>query len=217
MNEVEFKFTLTLEEYEKLIRDLDKTLVATKTYWNIYYDTPGLDIQRAGCCLRITLHEDGEGGFCKLKATFKGKNAKDDRGLNSREEVEVELPGSLTKKEFFAKYGLLWSEDQIGEPWKRTNKHARGHVHLWPIGGVKIHRKNYAYKNMLLEIDRVAFNKDICDYELEVETDEPDLAYPQILDLLESKNIKPVPSRCGKHGRFLQHRVECGKEQVFSW
>lgn len=217
MNETEFKFELKREQYEELVGVLDETLVDALTYWNIYYDTPSFDVHESGCCLRITLHEDGKGNFHKRKACFKGKNKKDHRGLSVREEVEEELAEPATKAEFFSGYTLVFSDDQLGLPYTKVVPYTHGHPHLWAIGGVKIHRRRYLYNGILLEIDKVAFNKDTYDYELEVETDKPEAAYPLILCLLDRFDIAPTPSKRGKHGRFMQHRAKYGRETVLNW
>lgn len=217
MKEVEFKFELKKEQYEELVGMLDEALVEAKTYWNIYYDTPTFDVRESGCCLRITLHEDGTGGFCKPKACFKGRNDKDHRGLSSREEVEEELTEPITRESFFSKYSMIFSDDQLGLPYMKVKPYTHGHPHLWAIGGVKIHRRKYRYNGIMLEIDKVAFNKDTFDYELEVETDRPEAAYPLILSLLDRLEIAPIPSKRGKHGRFMKHRAKHGRETVLSW
>jgi uncharacterized protein YjbK len=217
MNEVEFKFKLKIKEYERLMEELNETLVETLTYWNIFYDTPTFDIYDAGCCFRISLYEDEKGGFCRPRACFKGKSVKDQRGLISREEVEVPLPEPITKEMFFMKYSMIFSAKNIGEPFEKTRTYTEGHPHLWVIGGIKIHRRKYVYNDLLLEIDKVAFNESTCDYELEVETNRPEQTYPQIVTLLRSIEVEPVPSKQGKHGRFMNHKAKHGRETIFSW
>ena len=78
-------------------------------------------------------------------------------------------------------------------------------------------RNVHLYNGLVLEIDKVSFNKDTYDYELEVETNEPERVYPQILALLENMDIKPTPSKRGKLGRFMKHRAKHGKEGVLNW
>jgi uncharacterized protein YjbK len=215
--EVEFKFTLTEEQYKTMVASLNPTLTETITYWNIYYDTPHSDLHNAGCTFRLSVIEDGKGGFCKQKITFKSKKIKTEHGLNTCEEVEQCLTGPSTKDEFFLHYTLLIPDRERTGPWQKIEHLTFHHPHLWVIGGVKICRIKYPYNNFIMEIDRVSFAPDAHDYELEVETDNPEFVYPQIVSFLLNHDITPMPSKKGKHHRFRKYKETQGRRVLFSW
>jgi len=216
-HEIEFKFALIKEQYETIVASLNPTPIQSQTYWNIYYDTPRADLYRAGCTFRLSIVEDGKGGFCKQKLTFKSKKVKTEHGLNTCEEVEEYLASPSTKDEFFLHYTLLLPDEKRTGPWQKIEHLTFHHPHLYVIGGVKIYRINCPYNDFVMEIDKVSFAPDVHDYELEVETDHSELVYPQIVSFLMKHNITPTPSKKGKHHRFRRYRETCGRQVLFSW
>jgi len=213
--ETEFKFALTQSEYNVILSSFNPGLSKSTTYWNVYYDTPHLDLQKSGYTFRISLVEDGQGSFCEMRTTFKGKKQKLDYGLHSCEEVEQVILKTLSKDDFFKNYTLLFPND--AEPWNKIKHIANGHPHLCVIGGIKVHRTKYPHSSFVIELDKVSFSDNIYDYELEVETNFPELAYPQISQFLTNHNIPIKPSEAGKQQRFRIYKENHDTYSLFTW
>lgn len=217
-HEKEFKFILTQEEYERIRTNKEQLeLIGETTYWNIYYDNPHGDLHRAGYTYRMSLVENGEGRFRRPKLTFKGPKHKTEHGLHSCEEVEQYLPGPLTKDDFFLHYTLLLPDAQHTEPWKKIAHMADGHPYLYVVGSIKICRTKFMYDGFIIELDRVSYSSDAHDFELEVETHEPETTYPLIVEFLKRHGIKPTPSHHGKQSRFWKFRKQHGMLPPFTW
>jgi len=216
--EKEFKFTLTQEEYERIKENKEQLeQLGEATYWNIYYDNPHGDLHKARYTYRMSLIENGEGKFRRPKVTFKGPKHKTEQGLYSCEEVEQYLSGPLTKDDFFLHYTLLLPDAQNSEPWKKIAHMADGHPHLYVIGSLKVHRIKFKYGESVIELDKVLFSGDAQDFELEIETNDPETTYIQIVEFLRRHNIEPTPSLHGKRHRFWKFRKEHGTLPPFTW
>jgi len=215
--EREFKFALTQEQYEEVRANKEQLESSEEVYWNIYYDDPHGDLHSHGYTYRMSLIEDGKGGFCKPKMTFKGSKHKTDHGLHTCEEVEQYLTAPLTKDDFFLHYTLLLPDRHHTEPWKKIAHMADGHPYLYVIGSIKICRTKFNYCGFVIELDKVSYSSDTHDFELEVETHEPEIVYPQIVEFLKRHNIKPTPSRHGKLSRFWRFRKQHGMLPLFTW
>lgn len=213
--EKKFKFALTQENYNTVKNSL--TDFKEKTYWSIYYDTPHENLHKLGYTYRLTLIEDGKGGFRKPKMTFKGRKHKTEHGLYVYEEVEQILECPLTKDDFFLHHTLLLPDTHKTEPWKKIEHIADGHPYLYVIGSVKVRRIKFALHHTIAELDEISYSKDIHDFELEVETEDPDYAYPYIVSFLNGHKICPTPSLHGKLYRFWSFRKQYKPDPPFTW
>lgn len=212
--EIELKFALSASDYKKLQAHLKPHMTKDIEYYAFYYDTPDFALDKKHCCFRVAAYKK-EDILTQIRCTYKS-NRHRSRFTATCDEIETHFSATQGKDEFFVDYAQICSADQVGEgPWEAVLSHTGGHA-LWRIGGVKIRRMTFAYGKQLLELDKVWFDKDTIDYELEVETDMPNPVFAEMSKLLNGLQIEVRPSECGKHGRFMRYREKHGNV-VFTW
>lgn len=227
--EQEFKFQLDWLQYERIKRELAPHWVGQKLYWNMYYDTAHNDLRQSGEALRMTIHSrlQGIASLYSPKFTYKGPKIEGSDGLVVCEEIEFypevdEL--EMTPTNFFRDYSILNSVEQAGEAYKRAVEETN-ELNFLLEGGVQIIRDMYFHKAVFFELDRISFERDDYQYELEVETLAPELALEIVqevadkaLGMSSAESVKLIPSEKGKQQKLYDYLERNGKRQkIFEW
>jgi uncharacterized protein YjbK len=198
--EKELKYFLNREDYIKLLRVSKKRVIKKVRQTNYYFDGPRLQLRKRKIGLRLRI-EDGQIGTITLKEPSRRHSIKVPK-LKVRHEWETKVPLELAKdilKEKRAITSLRYKPIQILK--NRLSYKSFNNISL--LGSVKTIRTFVAAESdVLLEIDKFKmFQKRF--YELEVETQDPELADKVVRTLLKKHKIKCRPITKSKLGRFI--------------
>ena len=198
--EKELKYFLDKEGYSALIRATRSKVVGTVRQTNIYFDDSTLRLRKQKIGLRIRI-QDGNKATLTLKEPS-GIRSKKVPKLKVRHEWESPIPLKTARNLIKRKTAIhALSHTPIKMLKKRFSKEELKRI--GPLGSVKTIRTfALAQKGVLLEIDKFKmFNKKF--YELEVETQSPEIADKVIKGLLKDLHIPYRPITKSKLGRFL--------------
>lgn len=188
---------LSKEDFEKLKEILKnpQTILEQKNY---YIDTTSLILSKNGIMLRIRLEkkENLEVKTLTIKFEPKIKN-----GFFSANQVE----NSISEKEYndsISRRNFLWLEGK--EHIKILEKYSIYPNELDIIGSIFNKRYIYKLENYKLELDETTFQNGSKDFEIEIETENPEEIKDKILTLLNENNISFTFQKYTKYQRMLK-------------
>lgn len=191
--EVELKFVLSESDYKALMEALGgETQLFQREQRNQYFDTQSGELQSQKIMLRARF----EGGrtilTVKESATRKG-------ALFSCRETEKEVEQESWKAEL----------QNFVQPLELQ-------APLVLVGEMKNLRTAFSWNGLELLLDRTQVTQDRVDFELECETDKPDLANEILLNLFKELGIPVVEQKQSKYRRFLEANgiLESGRDVV---
>jgi len=179
--EKELKYFLKKQEYEKLIRISHKKIIGRVKQTNFYFDDSSLRLRRNKIGLRIRFEDDG-GCTLTLKEPSKLKSTKVPK-LKVRHEWESPLTPQLGRELVSGTVALsTLKKKPITILRKRISLDTMNRIKN--LGAIKTNRTFIrAEKNTILEVDKYKiFQKRF--YELEVETQKPEVADQVVRALL---------------------------------
>lgn len=167
--EIEFKNSLTKEEYEKLLNHFNPLPNSLIKQVNIYLDTKDLILRQRKNALRVRIKDQ------VIELTLKQK-----QNIGILETTDIITEETLT--EIFKHHKLIKGEvlNKLKELEIKND--------LYEIASLTTYRYEIPYLNNLLALDKsIYFNH--CDYEIELETEEYDYGKKVFQELLDTFNI----------------------------
>lgn len=196
MTETEIKLRLkSAEDLARLERALPEPR-SVRRQTNHYYDTPRREIQTRHRGMLRAREEEGVWRVCvKLGATLGAD------GTMHSTEIEVRWtpdPG--------------WSPDDVETLWAtdlepiRKLRDELGIIGVEYLGSLENERSVHTFDDHEIELDRLTLPSGELDYELELETEDPDRIRPALEVLLKRAGVEAVPQTQTKFQRFLSGR-----------
>ena len=197
MTEIEIKLTLEESDYRKVIDHFKGSLKETLDQWNIFFDTPTLQIRKGRSNLRIRRilsDKNPERWFvtCKQGGTMKN-------GVAMKPEYETEISRELAKdlltqpSDFFSKL-----PSKIQNPLSFAKD---GDFHV--IGDFRTIRRVIPFEGFKIEADESFLPDSSKFYEIEVESDKPEIAKSKIEQKLHEIGAGYKNSVISKMGRLM--------------
>jgi uncharacterized protein YjbK len=193
--EIELKYELDGEgSYERLCRSLGEPESDTLQI-NHYFRSPDGRVPGDRGVVRIRV-EKGRAVFgVKLGGPLR-------QGLASS--LEYETPWEGPAEEIPSAADMLWESGFQG--MKAIEEAFGGRVRLLWVGRMENRRKVYRVQGGLcLEVDASRYSSGAEDFEVELETGEPDRDRPRLEALLDDLGIRYAPQTETKYQRFLRH------------
>lgn len=219
MIEQELKYMLKKKDYMQLISYLKKNCKKynVNNLKNIYIDTSSLEILNKGISLRLRNINNEQWIFtykCKISGKLYNQRKK---GLLVNEEVEEEISGKIVKKivnnkkisekdiNYFTQLKKELDDEDILD-------------NLEVIGKMDVLRTKCILKpyNIPIELDKIDFDSEETEYELESETKNIELAESVISSIFRRLDIKPNPSKYPKIIRLIKKK-SIGKKLFKNW
>jgi len=192
--EVEVKIRLPdRSAYEKVAKKLAAGLRVTHEQENFFFDGPGNELNSKRTVLRLRFYDTDK----KALVTIKGEQVLKD-GIGTAPEVEeyidpIKARGYLLKPlDFFD-----------GSPLVKTLAEKSTLPGLVCIGGFRNRRQEYEWEGVVLELDETYFEHGTL-YEIECETDQPEILRDKLEALLKSEGIEYGYSGVSKFANFIK-------------
>ncbi len=196
MIETEIKLRIrSAEDLARIARALPEPL-SVRRQVNHYYDTPDREIQaRLAGMFRVRRENDVWLACAKLGARLAA-----DGTLQS---TEIEVPWLPPPDWQPTDTQTLWASDL--KPIRKLRDEL-GVADVVYLGAMKNERTVHAFGEVWIELDRLTLPDGTPDYELELETDHPEVVRPELEALLRRVNVPVEPQTRTKFERFLRTR-----------
>jgi uncharacterized protein YjbK len=193
--EIEIKITLlSKEDYEKFESKMGEPCQIADQE-NIFFDGSQQEITRVKSVLRLRLFREGQRERCVMTHKASGKM---EHGVNRAEETEEDIDCNLAREAIENPSVMLsWSSDLV--QMVKNRYQVKDFVCL---GGFKNLRKRYKWEGHVIELDKVTYPFGT-NYEIELETYEPEVIKPKLIKLLDSLNVSYQDSKRSKFANFF--------------
>lgn len=179
--EVELKFVLRESDYRALMEALGgETQLYCKEQRNLYFDTESGELQSKKIMLRVRF-ESGR-SILTVKESARRQGA-----LFSCKETEKEVEEESWEAEL----------QKFIEPLELQ-------APLAQVGEMKNLRTAFSWNGLEILLDRTQVTPHRVDFELECETDKPDLANENLMNFFKELGIPVVEQKQSKYRRFLE-------------
>ncbi|KAG1656327.1 hypothetical protein FOA52_006659 [Chlamydomonas sp. UWO 241] len=192
--EVEVKIRLPdRTAYDKIAAVLAPGLVVTHEQENFFFDSSAKQLEAQRAVLRLRFYDVDR----KAVVTVKGKQILEG-GIGRATEVEEPLVDAAGARRF-----LDTPTDLLSECPLLVSLNAKLCLSdLVCMGGFRNRRQEYAWEGFTLELDETYFEHGTL-YEIEVETDQPEVARDRLEKLLSSHGISYSYSPVSKFANFI--------------
>eukprot|EP01023_Acetabularia_acetabulum_P050240 TRINITY_DN5419_c0_g1_i1.p2 TRINITY_DN5419_c0_g1~~TRINITY_DN5419_c0_g1_i1.p2 ORF type:complete len:198 (-),score=26.49 TRINITY_DN5419_c0_g1_i1:253-846(-) len=196
--EVEVKLRLPQAGHSLLIEKLKPFYLTTYNQENYFFDGAKQELSSQKVVLRLRFYNIQE----KAVITIKGKSVLQD-GIGRASEVESDVDPNLARSFLKNPKGLLNLENPLVQDLKR-NYSLDG---LISLGGFKNIRQVHKWEGLVLEVDETGYDWGTL-YELECETDQPEVAKQKLEKFLQDSNIEFGYSSRTKFVNFVNKTLE---------
>lgn len=192
--EVEVKIRLPDKaSHDKVAAALAAGHKVTHQQENFFFDGSGGELEAVRAVLRLRFY----GGDKKAVITVKGKQVLQD-GIGRASEVEEVLPDAATARNYLTSPSAMLNDS----PLLVQLNPKLGLKDLKCMGGFRNVRQEFSWEGVTLELDETAFEHGTL-YEIEVETDQPELLRDRLQKFLEGQGITYSYSKTSKFANFI--------------
>ncbi|GAX78679.1 hypothetical protein CEUSTIGMA_g6117.t1 [Chlamydomonas eustigma] len=192
--EVEVKIRLPDRvAYDKVALKLAAGLRVTHEQENYFFDGPGNELNSKRTVLRLRFYDTDK----KAVVTIKGEQVLKD-GIGTAPEVEESVDPVLARGYLSNPLDML-----VGSPLVKTLAEKSALPGLVCIGGFRNRRQEYEWEGVVLELDETYFEHGTV-YEIECETDQPEMLRDKLETLLKSAGIEYGYSGVSKFANFIK-------------